>query len=236
MINCIIVDDEPIARRGMKRLVEAHPQLNLLAALDSAEAALDFIATNDTDLIFLDIQMPGLDGLSLARRLPERTMVIFTTAYSDYAVDSYSVDAIGYLLKPIDRALFEKAVGKAVDYAVLLSRASGETADVRPAADYVIVKADRRFHRVPHADIRYVEGLKDYVILYLSEGRRIVTRATVKGMEEMLPSGMFLRVNKSNIVNLGAVDSFDSNDVFIGDTEISIGAVYRDSVTSRLLK
>lgn len=113
MMNCIIVDDEPIARRGMKRMVGNHPGLHLLAALDSAEAALDFLADNPVDLLFLDIQMPGLTGMELARRLPEKTMVIFTTAYSDYAVESYAVDAVGYLLKPIDPKLFEKAVSKA---------------------------------------------------------------------------------------------------------------------------
>lgn len=235
MMNCIIVDDEPIARRGMKRMVGNHPRLHLLAALDSAEAALDFLADNPVDLLFLDIQMPGLTGMELARRLPEKTMVIFTTAYSDYAVESYAVDAVGYLLKPIDPELFEKAVSKAEDYSALLAGEMADADSARPSRDYIIVKADRRFHRVPYRDILYVEGLKDYVILHLADGRRMVTRMTVKGMEEILPDGEFLRISKSSIVNIGAIDSFDNNDVFIGDAEIAIGLSYRDAVMGRLL-
>lgn len=179
---------------------------------------------NQVDLVFLDIQMPGTDGLEFARRIPEKTLVIFTTAYPEYAVDSYSVDAVGYLVKPIDTVLFDKAVAKALDYKALMAKATGEQADARSDRDYMIVKADRRFHRTPYREILFIEGLKDYVIFRLTDGRRLVTRTTVKSLEEMLPGEMFARVNKSNIVNLDAVESFDSNDVVIGDTEIAIGA------------
>lgn len=235
MMNCIIVDDEPIARRGMERIVSRHPQLNLLGTLDSAEAAAAFMTDNQVDLVFLDIQMPGTDGLESARRIPEKTLVIFTTAYPEYAVDSYSVDAVGYLVKPIDTVLFDKAVAKALDYKALMAKATAEQADARSDRDYMIVKADRRFHRIPYREILFIEGLKDYVIFRLTEGRRLVTRTTVKSLEEILPGEMFARVNKSNIVNLDAVESFDSNDVVIGDTEIAIGAGYRDAVIERLL-
>lgn len=235
MIKCVIVDDEPIARRGMKRMVEQHPELDLLACVGSAEETLSFLAENDVDLLFLDIRMPGLSGLELARRLPQRTMVIFTTAYPDFALESYSVDAIGYLVKPINRALFDKAVGKALEYSRLLAAAADEPSDTRPSQEYIIVKADRRYHRIAYRDILYVEGLKDYVIMHLADGRRLITRITVKGMEDSLPGDVFLRVNKSYIVNLSAVASFDSKDIFIGDMEISIGMNYRDAVMERLM-
>ncbi|MDO4320650.1 MAG: LytTR family DNA-binding domain-containing protein [Bacteroidales bacterium] len=234
-MNCIIIDDEPIARRGMKRLVENDSRLDLRGVFSNADEAADFLAGNPIDLVFLDIQMPGTTGIEFARQIPDRTLIIFTTAYSEYAADSYEVDAMDYLVKPIDTARFSKAVTKAADYIALLRNQADEDEPARPASDYIIIKADRRYHRISHDDITYIEGLKDYVIIHLTD-RRVVTRMTVKAMEEALPSDKFLRVNKSNIVNVKAVDSFDNNDVLIGDTEIVIGLAYRDNVIGRLLK
>lgn len=233
-MNCIIIDDEPIARRGMARLVGNDSRLELKGSFASVEEGAAFMAENPVNLVFLDIRMPGMSGLDFARRIPEQTLVIFTTAYSEYAVDSYEVDAIDYLVKPIDPARFERAVGKAVEYKELLSRIPAEAAGKASSPEHILLKADRRYHRVPYDAILYVEGLKDYVIVHL-DGRKIVTRMTIKGMEELLPAPLFVRVNKSYIVRLNAVDSFDSNDVFVGDTEIAIGAVYREAVLSRLL-
>lgn len=139
-MKCIIIDDEPIARRGMKRLVESHPGLELAGMLDSAEAAIDFLSGNDVDLLFLDIQMPGMTGMELARRLPEKTMVIFTTAYSDFALESYEVDAVDYLMKPIDPMRFSRAVAKAEECASLIAGSSRDMGEARPAPDFIIVK------------------------------------------------------------------------------------------------
>lgn len=238
-MKCIIVDDEPIARKGMKRLVGTRHELELLAALDSAEAASEFLDNNDVDLIFLDIEMPGASGLEFARRIPRNCLVVFTTAYSEYAIDSYEVDALDYLIKPIDPVRFNRAVDKAVSYNSLLASAYSMASAVpaEPAvgmADHIIVKADRRYVKINLKDIIYVEGLKDYVIIHLPE-RNVVTRMTVKGIEEVLPNPDFIRVNKSYIVNRDKIDSFDNNDVFIGETEISIGASYRDAVLAILL-
>lgn len=234
-MKCIIVDDEPIARRGMKRLVGSRHELELLASLDSAEAAEEFLTENDVDLIFLDIEMPEVSGIEFARRIPRNCLVVFTTAYSEYAIDSYDVEALDYLVKPIDPVRFNRAVDKAISYHALLESASA-TPD-EPAvsvADHIIVKADRRYVKVNLDDIIYVEGLKDYVIIHLSD-KRVVTRLTLKGIEEVLPSSKFIRVNKSYIVNRNKIDSFDNNDVFIGTTEISIGTSYRDIVLATLL-
>ncbi len=235
-MKCLIVDDEPIARRGLKRLVDAHPQLELCGTAANAAEAAELMAAEPVDLVLLDIQMPGLTGMEFARQIPHDTLVIFTTAYSEYAVESYQVDAVDYLLKPIDPERFDRAVNKASEYHTLLKKEAQDADIAKPDTDFIIIKADRRYHRVMHADILYVEGLKDYVILHLSDNRRLVTRMTIKGMEEALPDSMFLRVNKSNIVNIGAVDSFDNNDVFIRDTEISIGQAFRDGVLERLLQ
>lgn len=159
-MKCIIVDDEPIARKGMKRLVDSRHELELLASLDSAEAAEDFLAENNVDLIFLDIEMPEVSGIEFARRIPRNCLVVFTTAYSEYALDSYDVEALDYLVKPIDPMRFNRAVDKAISYHGLLESAVA-TPD-EPAvsmADHIIVKADRKYVKVNLDAINYVEGL-----------------------------------------------------------------------------
>ncbi|MDE5634016.1 MAG: LytTR family DNA-binding domain-containing protein [Muribaculaceae bacterium] len=229
------IDDEPIARKGMKRLVDSRNELELLASFGNAETAEEFLEDNDVDLIFLDIEMPEINGIEFAGRIPRECLVIFTTAYSEYALDSYEVEAIDYLVKPIDPARFNRAVDKAISYHALLDSASVSAGE--PAvgvADHIIVKADRRYVKINLDDIVYIEGLKDYVIIHLPE-KRVVTRLTLKGIEEVIPASGFIRVNKSYIVSRNRIDSFDSNDVFIGDTEISIGASYREAVLSSLL-
>lgn len=233
-MKCIIVDDEPIARKGMKRLIDSRHELELMASLESAEAAAAFLDDNKVDLVFLDIEMPDVSGLEFARRIPRDCLVVFTTAYTDYALDSYEVDALDYLIKPIDPERFNRAVDKALSYHSLLKSAAVADVPAMSGADHIIVKADRRYVRINIDDIVYVEGLKDYVIIHLPE-RKVVTRMTVKGVEELLPTSKFLRVNKSYIVNSGRIDSFDNNDVYIGETEISIGASYRDTVLAALL-
>lgn len=233
-MRCIIVDDEPIARKGMRRLIDRHGGLEILEMFGNAADAEKFMSCNQVDLIFLDIEMPGTTGIEFAARIPRECMVIFTTAYSEHALESYQVDAVDYLVKPIDPARFEKAVEKAELYRRLLIQADRNAAvpDVRP--EFIIVKADRKYLRIRVEDILYVEGLKDYLVIHLTD-RKIVTRMTVKAMEEELPGEDFIRVNKSYIVNICKIDAFDNNDIMIGQTEISIGLSYRDSVISRLL-
>lgn len=236
-MKCLIIDDEPIARMGMRRLVGRHSDLELTAQLGSAEEALEFLEENKVDLIFLDIQMPGLTGMELAEKIKGDAMIIFTTAYSEYALESYNVNAVDYLVKPINPDRFDKAVEKARSCASLLATAEGaEEAKEAPqlAADFIIVKADRRYMRIHLKDILYVQGLKDYLIIYTND-RKVVTRMTLKGMEDTLPSDRFFRVNKSYIVNLDAIDSFDNNDIFIGNQEIAIGPNFREPLLRILL-
>lgn len=230
-MKCIIIDDEPIARKGLKRLVDSRHELQLAAMLDSAESAARWLGENDADLIFLDIEMPGANGIEFARDIAKGHMVVFTTAYADYAIDGYDVEAIDYIMKPVDPARFNKAVDRAVAYKALLDEARDDPEETH---DFIIVKADRRYVRVRLADILYVEGLKDYLIIHMTD-RRVVTRMTVKAMEDLLPDNVFLRIGKSYIINKDKVDSFDSNDIFIGDTEISIGLPWKESVINALL-
>ena len=223
-MNCIIVDDEPLAREAMKLLIEEAECLQLVGSFNSAATASDFMEQHVVDLVFLDIQMPGITGIEFARTISKRTLVIFTTAYTEYALDSYEVDAIDYLIKPVR---FQKAVEKAQSYHSLLLQEEKEAIETIVAAEYFFVKAERRYFKVNFSDILFVEGLKDYVILQLGE-QRIITRMSLKAVFDLLPKDSFLRVNKSYIVNTAHIDSFDNNDIFIKSYEIAIGNSYRD--------
>lgn len=232
-MKCIIIDDEPIARKGMMRLADRRPELEIAATFDRAAKALEWLSENKTDLILLDIEMPKLNGIEFARKIPDETMVIFTTAYSEYALEGFEVDALDYLMKPIDPARFDKAIDKAMAYKTMMEDAAKN--ELPQDLDHIIVKADRKYIRIRLHDILYVEGLKDYLAIRLAD-KRIVVRKTIKSMEELLPKQQFLRVSKSYIVNKSRIDSFDNNDLNIGSTEIAIGQAYRESVMSELLK
>lgn len=232
-MKCIIVDDEPIARKGISKQVSRIPQLELLDTFSRAEDASVFMNTTTVDLVFLDIQMPGLNGIEFARHIPKHTLIIFTTAYSEYALDSYEVDAIDYLVKPIDPVKFRKAVDKALTYHALLMEEEEKNVE-NGEEDSIFVKSDRRFFKVNFKDILFIEGLKDYVIIQL-DTQRLITRMTLKNMYEMLPQNLFLRINRSYIINRNKIESFDNNDVFIGKHEIAIGNMYRNEVFQILL-
>lgn len=233
-MRCIIVDDEPIARKGIKKLVDQISQLELLDSFNSAETASQYIQTTEVDLIFLDIQMPGINGIEFARSIPKHTLIIFTTAYSEYALDSYEVDAIDYLVKPIDPTKFRKAVDKAITYHSLLLEEDGKSVE-NVVDECIFVKSDRRYFKVTLKEILFIEGLKDYVIIQM-DGQRIITRMNIKGIHELLPQSTFLRINRSYIVNRHHIDSFDNNDVFIKNHEVAIGNSYRDAFFEVIMK
>lgn len=225
-MKCIIVEDEPIARKGITKMVSAISQLELLGGFNSAESAAIYLQNTEVDLIFLDINMPRINGIEFARTIPKTTLVIFTTAYSQYAVDSYELDAVDYLVKPIDTARFRKAVDKAIAYHTLLLDEENKSVE-KVADDYIFVKSDRRFCKVNLADILFIEGLKDYIIIQM-ENSRIITRMTIKNIHEWLSKEVFIRVNRSFIINKDKIDSFDNNDIYIQKYEIAIGNMYRD--------
>ena len=233
-MNCIIVDDEPIARRGMEKLVAGIPSLELSGTFGNADAAAKFMKDKPVDLVFLDIQMPGTNGLAFAKDIPKTTLVIFTTAFAEFAVDSYEVDAVDYLVKPIKPRRFEKAVEKAISYhAMLLSEEKNINIE-QVESEFIFIKSDRRFFKVNFKDILFIEGLKDYVIIQ-TETQRLITHMNLKTIYELLPQNKFLRVNRSYIVNKERIDSFSNNDVFIGSYEIGISNFYRDTILEELM-
>lgn len=226
-MNCIIVDDEPLARKAIQKLVHQTENLEVIASFNGAEATKDFLATNAVDLVFLDIQMPGVNGIEFARTIPKNTLVVFTTAYHEFASESYEVDAIDYLIKPVKLERFQKAVEKANTYCKLFRTDHTNSNIENITTDYIFVRSERRIFKIHFSDILYIEGLKDYVIIYLGN-QKVITLMNIKTIHELLPKSFFVRVSKSYIINVNNIDSVDNNTVYIGKNEIPIGNIYRD--------
>ncbi|SKC95796.1 two component transcriptional regulator, LytTR family [Chitinophaga ginsengisegetis] len=225
-MNCIIVDDEPLAREQMQTLIKEVSRLEILGKFTNALTALDFLKENDVDLIFLDIEMPMVTGLQFAAQLPRQTLTIFTTAYPQYALKSYELDAIDYLLKPIEKSRLEKAINKAEVYRKLLSDDTEKSIIESNTVDFLLIKSERKFHRVNFADIRFIEGLKDYVVMYVGN-QKLITAMNLKTIHQKLPQHLFLRVSKSYVVNTKYIDSFDHRNIYLSEFEIPLGEVYK---------
>lgn len=226
-MNCIIVDDEPLARKAIQKLVYQTENLECIASFNGAEATKQFLAKNTVDLVFLDIQMPGVNGIEFARTIPKETLVVFTTAFHEFASESYEVDAVDYLIKPVKLERFQKAVEKAHTYCKLFHTEEINSNIENITDDYIFVRADRRLFKVHFSDILYIEGLKDYVVIYL-DNQRVITQLNIKTIHDLLPKSFLVRVSKSYIINVNNIDSVDNNTVYIGKNEIPIGNIYRD--------
>lgn len=226
-MNCIIIDDEPLAREAIEMLISQTGDLDLIGSFNSPETVTNFMESNTVDLIFLDIQMPGFNGIEFARTIPKETFVIFTTAYAEFATDSYEVDAIDYLIKPIKLDRFQKAVEKAYTYSKLFKADYVNNNIEQVADDFFFVKADRRIFKVYFNNILFIQGLKDYVVMH-SENQKVMTAMNIKNIYDQLPKDMFVRVSKSYIINVKHIGSVDNNTVYIGTNEIPIGNIYRD--------
>jgi two-component system LytT family response regulator len=225
-LNSIIIDDEPLAREGIRLLIEETPGLDLLASFSNAESSVALLTDVTIDLVFLDIQMPGISGIEFARTIPSKTLIIFTTAFAEYALDSYEVEAIDYLVKPIKPERFQKAIQKAFTYQNLLRSENPKNNIEKITDDYFFVKADRKVFKVLFRDILFIEGLKDYVVLHTID-QKIITAMNIKTIHEQLPQDVFVRISKSYIINIHQISSFDNNSVSIRGQEIPIGNAYR---------
>ena len=217
-ITCIIVDDEPLAVRLLESYVEKTPDLELMASFTDSITAINAIKAQKPDLIFLDIQMPNIDGMELAHSLPEESRVVFTTAFKEYAFESYEVNALDFLLKPIRYNKFLAAVEKA-------RKVHQQPSAPQPQQpNTVFIRVDGEWRNIPIDQITYVNGMKDYVLFYLdNEPKALITQLTMKAVEDMLPKDRFLRIHRSYIIAVDKIQKVDRNDcVYIGKEIIHI--------------
>lgn len=232
-MTCIIVDDEPLAVKLIESYVAKTPDLKLLGSYTDSVEAITAIKENPADLLFLDIQMPDINGMELARLIPEKTRVIFTTAFKEYAFESYEVSALDFLLKPIRYNKFIAAVEKARKWFSHETEAIAEPS----GRDNVFIRVDGELRQLNVSDIMYVSGMKDYVVFYLDDGSKLVTHLTMKAVEDMLPTSDFLRIHRSYIVALKKIRSVDRNNcVYIGKEIIHVTDAFRETFDAYLQK
>ncbi|TSJ43250.1 response regulator transcription factor [Mucilaginibacter corticis] len=231
IINCLVVDDEPIARNGMLEYIE---QIDFLHPVDVCKNAIEAslaLQNNRVDLIFLDIQMPKITGVSFLKNLANPPLVIFTTAFPEYAIEGYTLNVLDYLLKPISFDRFFMAVNKA--QAQLSLKRKQETPVV--AGSYFFIKSNQKLEKINIDEILYIEAMSNYVILYTKSKKHIVYMS-FKSIESQLPPDSFLRIHKSFIVAVSAISSIDSYEVLVADKMLPISKSYRNAVMERIEK
>lgn len=250
-LKCCVIDDEPLAGNLIGSYAERTPALSLCGVFTSAQEAYPVIASGEIDLLFLDIQMPQLSGMEFVSLLPPTTMVVFVTAYDNYAIDGIKVNAVDYLLKPVSYPEFLGAVNRALSRRGefqrdelnrnedLLDNATAADVDSNIDNDHIIVKSEYRHRQICKSDILYIEGLKDYVRIFVEgEGRSVMTLLSMKALERTLPTSSFLRVHRSFIVNLSKIHTIERNKIIIADRlaspastyEIPVGDSYRQAL------
>lgn len=249
ILNCIAVDDEPLALGLVSSFIEQTPFLKLVGRYASAVEALRAIHSQKVDVVFLDIQMPDLNGIELARVLDNsktnKPRIIFTTAYNQFALEGYRVDALDYLLKPFNYEEFLHAANKALAYGELLEKSNSPgtaTAAATPPEEriedeYLFLKVEYQLVRIALNDILYIEGLKDYVKVWLKSAEKpILSLTSLKSLEEKLPSKRFMRVHRSFIVSLDKINSITRNALQIGKVNIAVGDQYKEAFSQFLSK
>lgn len=223
-MNCIIVDDEPLAQDILESYISKVPDLTLIAKCNNAFEASEVLQKNKIDLMFLDIQMPEITGTQFLASLKEKPFVVFTTAYSEFAIEGYELDATDYLLKPIAPDRFLKSVQKVKDLYALKQSGTKPQDD----QEYIFVKAEYQTVKIQLADILYIEGLKDYVKIYTKNQGMIMTLMNLKGIHSKLPNSTFIRVHRSFIVPINSIERIDRSRIVIGEKRIPIGESYKD--------
>lgn len=228
MIRCLIVDDEPLALDILENYIQRVPHLQLVQRCKHALEAYDFLQRESVDLIFLDIHMPELTGIDFVKSLANRPLVIFTTAYSNYAMEGFNLDVLDYLLKPIAFDRFLKAVDKA-------SRMMGNESDTAPEGgeDFLFFKADGKLVKVRFDEVLFVEGMKDYVQIQMMD-QRLIVHQTMKNMVRVLPADRFLRIHKSFLVAVDKIESLDGNLLEVGRHKLPVGANHREELLAHI--
>ncbi len=231
LIKVVIIDDEFPARKLLSEYVSKLSMLQLVGVYEDAIQSVKDL--QQVDLILTDIQMPELSGLDFIRSLKEKPMVIFTTAYKEYALDSYELEAVDYLLKPISFPRFVQAINKVTER-IKLKRQSLSPDNNKQGKDYFMVKADYKLYRIDYANLLYVEGQSEYVTFHLKDKKRITAYYSLKKLEEELPANEFVRIHKSYIVSLSNIDEVEGNMVSIAGLKLSIGKNYKDLLLEKL--
>lgn len=232
-LSCIIIDDEPLARKGLREYIEDVEFLQLAGEFDNPLKASDTIMGGKVDLIFLDIQMPKMTGMEFLKTLVNPPLVIFTTAYPQYAIDGFELNAVDYLLKPFSFERFWKSVIKARTL-----HDSGRVPAQNPVIiddEHFFIKADNKLVKVNYADILYVEALQNYIAVQTPQ-KKFITYLTFKSVEETLPQHIFLKVHKSYLVSLSRIESIEGNEILIGQHHIPISRNMKEEVMEKILK
>ncbi len=238
-IRCLIVDDEELARKLLENYIDRLPHLSLSGACKDPTEAMEVMRQEVVDLLFLDIQMPGLTGVEFLRTLKVRPLVIFTTAYPDYALEGFALDVTDYLLKPFGFERFVQGVNKAAEILRLKESADGriggegQRGATGSVGEYHLVKSEHKVHRLRLDDILYIEGMREYVAYYTKQGR-ILSLNSLKNLESTLPTGRFLRTHKSYIVAIDKISTLEGNLLHVGEARLPIGANYREAVLERI--
>ena len=232
--NVIIVDDEYLARKLLQDYVSKVESLQLVATCSNAFEAMEALANNTVDIMLLDIQMPDLTGMELVKGLEKKPAVIFTTAYSEYAVDAFNLAVVDFLLKPFDFPRFFQAVRKAIgNVQPKAEETTKQAADISKSNDFITVKADYKLYKINYDDLLFIEGQHEYVTFHTTQ-RRITALFALKDLEELLPKDRFVRVHKSYIVSFKHIQDLDKSDVTVAGNKVPVGASYRDDLLARL--
>ncbi len=229
MLRCLAIDDEPLALELLEDNINQVPFLQLAAKCSNALEAMKILKEQTIDLIFLDIQMPGLTGLQFIQSLTQRPMIILVTAYEKFALQGFELEVIDYLVKPVPFDRFVKACNKAWELYGLRTKQADPSESASP--EYFFVNVEYSLLKVEFADIQWIEGLKDYIKINLkSSSKPVVTRMSMKALEDQLPSSKFMRIHKSYIVSVSAITSIRKNSIFIGPAEFPVGDNYKDAL------
>jgi DNA-binding LytR/AlgR family response regulator len=229
-LRCIAIDDESLALELLEDNIRQVPYLELVAGFNRPMEAMEYLQQHEIDLVFIDIQMPGITGLQFIQSLPQKPMYILVTAYEKFALEGYNLNVVDYLLKPVAMDRFVKACNKAMDLFRLKASGSKMQAD---EPKYFFVNADYKLIKVEFTDIIWIEALKDYLKIHLHSNKNpLVTRMSMKSIEDQLPQSQFIRIHKSYIISKSAITAVKKTSVFIGDLELPVGELYRDAVSS----
>jgi len=225
VLKCIAIDDEPLALRLVSEYISRFPALQLVKTFDDAISGAEFLKTKPVDLLFIDINMPDITGIDLVRSLPVKPIVIFTTAYKNFAYEGFELEALDYILKPIDFKRFEKAVEKAIDYYRYKNKTTNE-----PSEESLYVYSEYRMVKIELSTIEYMESMEDYIKIHLTNAKTVLTLMPLKKVLEKLPADKFQRIHRSYIVPVNKIRSIQNRKVKLTDVELPVSESYQDFI------